>query len=448
MRILLINPPRSPANAIYEWAPAEAKHLVHRKLIGPPVGLLMLSTVVRGDHDVELLEMKAEYDLDPTAPPPAELLRRWLERVRPEVVAMTFIASEFPLGLELLREVKRFDPTILTVAGGLHAQLCPDHFDDPAVDMVSLSIAPQVFREVVEAYDQGASLVESVGGVLVRTDEGLRPGRGPTRRWEVAGRDFVLPDRSLLDPWLSTYVVGKGPGPTSYLFTSLGCPHRCSFCSIWPQFEGRYHQRDVESVIDELKRLDDYEVVRFSDANTVVDVEFVSKLFDRIEEEGIRKAYVMDIRVDTAANEPELIEKLARGGLKVVISGFESFRDEELERFNKNLSADKIAEAVRVFHDNDIMVRGNYVIHPDYDRHDFDALAEYAERYRVALAGYTIMTPMPGTALYDQMSDRIVDHDLSNYNFFNCVLSTTLPLEKFYEQVGDLWRIRLGDEVI
>ena len=43
---------------------------------------------------------------------------------------------------------------------------------------------------------------------------------------------------------------------------------------------------------------------------------------------------------------------------------------------------------------------------------------------------------------------RIVDHDLANYNFFNCVLETTLPLEKFYEHVGDLWRIRLGSEVI
>ena len=55
---------------------------------------------------------------------------------------------------------------------------------------------------------------------------------------------------------------------------------------------------------------------------------------------------------------------------------------------------------------------------------------------------------MPGTALYRQLADRIVDHDLASYNFFNCVLETKLPLERFYEQVSDLWRIRLGAEVI
>ena len=77
MRILLINPPRSPANAIYEWAPAEAKHLVHRKLIGPPLGLLTIAGAVSSDHDVALLEMKGEYDLDPTAPPGGTPITRW-----------------------------------------------------------------------------------------------------------------------------------------------------------------------------------------------------------------------------------------------------------------------------------------------------------------------------------------------------------------------------------
>jgi radical SAM superfamily enzyme YgiQ (UPF0313 family) len=156
----------------------------------------------------------------------------------------------------------------------------------------------------------------------------------------------------------------------------------------------------------------------------------------------------MDIRVDTAAAEPALIEKMARGGLKVVIAGFESFRDDELRRFNKKLSADRIAEAVEVFHRNGIRVRGNYVVPPDYGADDFAALAEHASRHPVALAGYTILTPMPGTPLHEELRDRIVDHDLSSYNFFNCVLETRLPLETFYERVGDLWRIRLGTEVI
>ncbi len=446
MRILLINPPRSPANAIYDCAPAETKHLIHRKLIGPPLGLLTIASAVE-DHEVTLLELKGEYDLRPDAPMWDVLVRQGLEAANPDIVGVTFIASEFPAGMEILREVKKFDDGILTVAGGLHAILCPEHFDDPAVDVVQVAQAAQVFRQLVEAHESGRRLDE-VGGLLVRGRDGLKPTKGPLGEWAPAGEHYLCPDRSLIEPWLSTYVVGKAKGPSTYLFTSLGCPHRCTFCSIWRQYSGAFHQRDVESIVEELATLEEYEVVRFADANTVVDLDFAERLFDRIEAEGIDFVYVMDIRVDTAIQAPKLIEKMARSGLKVVIAGFESFRTDELQRYNKGLEPDQIAEAVEIFHQNGILVRGNYVISPDYDERDFDELAEFASRHRVALAGYTILSPMPGTDYYKEVEDQIIDFDLSKYNFFNCVLRTKLPLEKFYERVGDLWRIRLGTEVI
>lgn len=156
----------------------------------------------------------------------------------------------------------------------------------------------------------------------------------------------------------------------------------------------------------------------------------------------------MDMRVDAAAEHPELIEKLAEGGLKVVISGFESYRNAELKQYNKSQDAALISRAIDVFHQNGIMLRGNYVIPPDYDEDDFAALRDYAAGHKVAYAGYTILTPMPGTALYDTMKDRIVDPDLRKYNFFNCVLETKLPLETFYRRTADLWSVREGEDVI
>ena len=55
---------------------------------------------------------------------------------------------------------------------------------------------------------------------------------------------------------------------------------------------------------------------------------------------------------------------------------------------------------------------------------------------------------MPGTALHRQMRPRIIDTDLAKYNFFNCVVETRLPLDRFYEEAGRLWAIRRGDHVI
>ena len=446
MKILLVNPPRSPHNAILEHAPPEARRFIHKKLVGPPLGLLTIAAAA-ADHDVTLLEMKGEYDLDPAAPLPGDMVTDSLRRVNPDIVGVTFIASEFNAGMDIFRVVKNFNPEILTVAGGLHATLCPGHFDQGPVDIVCPGQAPGTFRAVVRAREEKSSM-DGIGGILARSGGRLVPSSAPAPVCDAAGKDFVMPDRSLLRRWISTYTVGKGYGPATYLFTSLGCPHRCSFCSIWPLFDGKFMQREIESVITELKTLDDYPVVRFADANTIISAQWVERLFDRIEEEGIKKDFIMDVRFDTAAQSPKLIEKLARGGLKVVISGFESFRNEELEQYNKGSQAGLISDAVRVFHDSGIMVRGNYVVPPDYGEDDFKALADYAESYKVTYAGYTILSPMPGTEFYDQVKDRIVDHDLAKYNFFNSVLKTKLPPDKFHENVGRLWTIKRGTDVI
>lgn len=194
--------------------------------------------------------------------------------------------------------------------------------------------------------------------------------------------------------------------------------------------------------------MDRYDVVRFADANTIVKTDFIDKLFTRISDEGIKKEYVMDIRADTAVDNPKLIEKLAKGGLKVVICGFESFRDKELALYNKSSDAKKIHEAIKIFNDNGIMLRGNYVIPPDYIEEDFKAMAEYASSHKVTYAGYTVLTPMPGTPIYEEMKNNITDHDLGKYNFFNSVTNTFLPKEEFYRNIGKLWMIKKGEDVI
>jgi radical SAM superfamily enzyme YgiQ (UPF0313 family) len=446
MRILLVNPPRSPHNGILEHAAPDVAPYIHRKLIGPPLGLLTIAGAVP-DHDVRLLELKAEYDLAPDAPSPTALVRRAVEEHAPDVVGITVITSELAASLAILDEVKRIAPNAVTVAGGLHPTLVPGDFAGSAADVVCPGPSTQVFADLVRTIERGARRGD-VRGIWLDTGGGLAFTGARSGEIDEAGRDFVLPRRDLVAPWSDSYRVGRSPDPATYLFTSLGCPHRCTFCSIWPQHGGAFLQRDVGGVVAELGALDDYPVVRFADANTVVDAAWAGRLFDAIAAEGIDKFLIMDMRVDTAAKNPRLVEKMARGGLKVVIAGFESFRDAELASYAKSTERRQIDEAIRVFHENGILLRGNYVVRPDYGEDDFAALAEYAGSHRVTYAGYTILTPMPGTAYHAEVADRIVDRDPAKYNFFNCVLPTRLPLDEFYARVADLWAIKKGTEVI
>lgn len=446
MKVLLINPPRSPENNILKYAPEAARQFIHKKLIGPPLGLLTIAASV-SDHDIVVFDTKGEYDLDPKTPPLNELVKRLIEEHNPDVVGVTVITSEFNDSINICRTVKETNQEVLTVAGGLHATLLPDDFKDPAVDVVMPGQCPHLFRELLHAKEKGVPF-RGIPGIYIRQGLSLERTPGKPPDWNGAGNGFLSIDRSHLSRWISTYKVGNSPDPSTYVFTSLGCPYKCTFCSIWTQFGGNYYQRSVESLIGELQSIPEYPVVRFADANTVVELEFMDRLFDRILQEGIRKTLIMDIRADVAAHNPSIIEKMAKGGLKVVICGFESFRDEELKRYRKQSPAADNKKAIEVFNRNGIMVRGNYVIPFDYGEDDFNALADYSAANPVVFAGYTILSPMPGTVYYRQVKDLIIDHDYSKYNFFNAVTKTVLPYEEFHERVGALWLIKKGTDVI
>ncbi len=445
MKVLLINTPRSPHNSILKYASDDAKRYIHKKLIGPPLGLLTLAGAIP-NHDVIVWDTKGEYDLDENAPPLKEMVQNLMHEHQPDVVGTTVNTSEFYFGVEILQVAKAVNPNVLTIIGGVHATLCIEDFTDKAIDVICQGQAAYLFKDVIEAKELNKPL-ESVPGIYLNTEKGLQKTKGKLIERYPAGADFIFPDRSLLSRWRETYKVGNSPYPSTYLISSQGCPYKCTFCTIWKEFDGKYLQRGIESIIQELKSID-YKIVRFADANTIVNINFIDKLFDRIEEEGIKKTYIMDIRSDTAAKYPWLIEKLARNGLKVVICGFESFREEELEKYNKSSSVSLTTRAIEIFHQNDIMLRGNYVIPNDYTLKDFRAMADFAGAYKVSYAGYTILTPMPGSVYFDEMKHQINDFDLSKYNFFNCVLPTRIPLEEFYKSVGNLWLIKKGKDVI
>ncbi len=445
MKVLLINPPRSPHNSILKYASDKAKKYIHKKLIGPPLSLLTLAGAIP-NHDVIVWDTKGEYDLNENAPQLKEMVQNLMHEHQPDVVGTTVITSEFYFGVEILQAAKAVNKNVLTIIGGLYATLCIEDFTDKSIDVICRGQSAHLFRAVVEAKEQNKPL-ESVGGIYLNTDNGPQKTKGKVLDWHPAGKDFIFPNRSLLDRWKETYKVGNAPYPSTYLFSSLGCPYSCTFCTIWREFEGNYLQRKVESIIQELKTID-YKIVRFADANTIVNINFINKLFDRIEEEGIKKTYIMDIRSDIAVKYPGLIEKLARNGLKVVICGFESFREDELKKYNKSSSVSFTTRAIEIFHKNDIMLRGNYVIPNNYTLSDFKAMSDFAGAYKVSYAGYTILTPMPGSIYYNEMKHLINDFDLSKYNFFNCVLPTNIPLEEFYKSVSDLWLIKKGEDVI
>jgi len=94
-----------------------------------------------------------------------------------------------------------------------------------------------------------------------------------------------------------------------------------------------------------------------------------------------------------------------------------------------------------VIRDIGISVVGDYIISPDYDHADFDNLLRYMQENPVALPIFTVLTPLPGTALHRDMRARIVNHDLDYYTLSNAVVPTRLPEEEFYRRYAELFHL-------
>ena len=107
---------------------------------------------------------------------------------------------------------------------------------------------------------------------------------------------------------------------------------------------------------------------------------------------------------------------------------------------NKKSSLKANKDALYILSELGIRVIGDFIISPDYDRKDFELLAEFIEASTIALPIPSILTPLPGTMLYRQCLDRLEITDLDYYTFSNAVLPTKLAKQEFYTLYSDLMK--------
>ena len=100
--------------------------------------------------------------------------------------------------------------------------------------------------------------------------------------------------------------------------------------------------------------------------------------------------------------------------------GFETLSPENLRASLKhqNLKQD-YALAIKRLHDNGVMVNGSFVFGMDDDDASvFDRTVEWAVKHGIETATFHIMTPYPGTGLYQQMQNenRLLHHNWDLYD--------------------------------
>lgn len=187
------------------------------------------------------------------------------------------------------------------------------------------------------------------------------------------------------------------------IVVSRGCPHHCDFCYKEAFYKGgkSFYTMSVDAALAEIERLPGQHLY-FLDDHLFGYPEFAAALFDGMR--GMRRVWQGAATVESILK-PGLLEKAVACGLRSMFVGFETLNPSNLKEQHKyhNLNRD-YSVAIKRLHDMGVMINGSFVFGMDDDDESvFDRTVEWAVKQGIETATFHIITPYPGTALYERM---------------------------------------------
>jgi radical SAM superfamily enzyme YgiQ (UPF0313 family) len=212
--------------------------------------------------------------------------------------------------------------------------------------------------------------------------------------------------------------------------TTRGCPHQCDFCHVTHFFGKTYRCRPVDEVIEEVKRLEGDFLV-FIDDNIAGNRRYAKELFTQLK--PLKKKWASQASM-TLTRDPELLKLAAESGCVSLFIGVESLSSENLKDVNKAFNqVHQFEEAMKAVHDHDIMVVAGLIFGLDHDDEGvFERTLRFCERNRIELPSFFLLTPLPGTPLFQRMESegRLLHKDWGQYNGATVVFKPRLMTEE------------------
>lgn len=288
---------------------------------------------------------------------------------------------------------------VFVALGGLHVTSLPEEAEKYA-DTIFLGPAEQIFPEFLKDFKS-----KNVKKRYVSTSGRTIQNQPPIRRDLIKREKYLVPNSIVI---------------------SRGCPHHCDFCYKDAFFQGgkSFYTQKVDEILIEISRLKGRHLY-FLDDHLLGNPRLAGELFDGMR--GMNRIFQGAATVKSIL-EGDLIEKAANAGLRSLFVGFETFSSENLKQSNKsqNLKLDYELAAKRL-HDLGIMINGSFVFGLDADDKDvFKRTVDWGVKNAITTSTYHILTPYPGTRLYDSMinSGRILTNDWDLYDTRHVVYET------------------------
>ena len=407
-----------------------------------PYAQELIAGGIKPPHDVRICDLAVEKK-------PIGTFRRALREYQPDLVGFGGFSSQFNTNRELAGVTREVLPKALTCIGGIHASSVPADCKRPELfDLVVRGDGVSAMKVIIGALEKGQPLPESEWILPTRSPDFDRRAAQPPPPLHPDGIN-TPPRRDLVDMSKYFCICYGQPGERrDTLFpqiacvrTSVGCPQRCSFCVVHFLADGKYLQRTVEDVVEEIASLPQ-EYIYFVDDETFINAKRMQLMAEMLIERGVKKKYISWARSDTVCRHPELFELWKKAGLEFVYIGFESLLEENLSAYNKKATVSQNREARQILRKLDLNIHAALMVNPDFEEKDFLAVQRAIEEMAPAEFAFTVYSPPPGTQEFADSRDAFICDD--PYQYYDClhtILPTKLPLRRFYKYFAILYAL-------
>ena len=410
----------------------------------PPMGLLYLGGYLeREGYQVEIRDF-----CNPGESP---------DYSRYDLVGISTDTTRHYKAMRIARQAKEAGCTV--VMGGAH----PCYIDDEIlaskwVDFIVHGEGEVTLLELVKALEGGGRDWQGVEGISFRKDGATVR---TTPRSFIRGLDSLpLPARHLID--MNLYHRTKfGERAITPVITSRGCPANCNFCSSSSFFGRRWRARNADSVLEELEELHNrygFGAVAFVDDNFTLSPERVVTIAEGIIRKGLDIWWWNFSRVENIVKNEEMLKVMRRAGARTIYIGVESASPQTLAQLGKRMDLNTVVKTVEVLKRHGFEIFASYILGSPRDRaKDIHETIRFAKRLDTNVAQFSILTPYPGTALYEELKERIWTRHWSFYDSQHLVyknkhisfirmewlllLANLLYYTRSKKAIQDVWRL-------
>ncbi len=357
----------------------------------PQLSLSVLAGLTPGNHDVVTAE-----EADGPIP----------DKEHYDVVGISTMTAMAPRAYELARKFRKRGSKV--VLGGIHPSVMPREAREYA-DAVVVGEAEGLWPHILDDIENGT---------LKKVYRNWQPdiSDSPTPRYKRRRSFWGIP------PYLTPVMFSRG------------CPNDCEFCTVHKIYGRKPRFLPVESVVRDIKEAGSKRLI-FLDDNIGGIRSYAMDLFKAVEPLKVNWIGQASARMML---DDELFEAAVRSGCACLFVGVESIEPAALGKFSKSLPTISLyEEAIKRCRETGILFHGSFIFGLDDQSPDvFEHTLDFLIRNRVPSVSPNILTPYPGTDLFDRFirEDRLLH---SNWSYFDHVTVSFRPKNMQPEELAE-----------